>query len=56
LGGAEISRSVEGLATGWPARGKNPRGGGGGKIFRTSRTALGSTQSPVEWVPGPSRG
>ena len=29
---------------------------GGDEIFRPSRPALGSTQLPVKWVPGLSRG
>ena len=33
--------------------GSNP---GGDEIFRPSRPALGSTQPPVQWVPGLSRG
>ena len=33
--------------------GSNP---GGDEIFRPSRPALGSTQLPVKWVPGLSRG
>ena len=33
--------------------GSNP---GGDEIFRPSRRSLGPTQSPVEWVPGLSRG
>ena len=32
---------------------KNP---GGDEIFRPSRPVLGSTQPPVKWVPGLSRG
>ena len=32
--------------------GSNP---GGDEIFRPSRPALGSTQPPVQWVPGLSR-
>jgi len=33
--------------------GSNP---GGDEIFRPSKPALGSTQPPVQWVPGLSRG
>jgi len=33
--------------------GSNP---GGDEIFRPSRTAVGPTQPPVQWVPGLSRG
>ena len=33
--------------------GSNP---GGDEIFRPSSTALGSTQPPVQWVPGLFRG
>ena len=28
----------------------------GDEIFRPSRPALGPTQTPAKWVPGPSRG
>ena len=44
-----------GIATdyGLDGSGSNPVGG---KIFRPSRPALGSTQPPLKWVPGLSRG
>ena len=47
--------SSVGIATdyGLDGPGSNP---GGDEIFRLSRPALGPTQSPVKWVPGPSRG
>ena len=44
-----------GIATdyGLDGPGSNP---GGDEIFRPSRPALGPTQTPVQWVPGLSRG
>jgi len=47
--------SSVGIATeyGLDGPGSNP---GGDEIFRPSRPALGPTQSPVQWVPGLSRG
>jgi hypothetical protein len=47
--------SSVGIATdyGLDGPGSNP---GGDEIFRPSRPALGPTQSPVQWLPGLSRG
>ena len=47
--------SSVGIATdyGLDGAGSSP---GGDEIFRLSRPALGSTQPPVKWVPGLSRG
>ena len=47
--------SSVGIATGYglDGPGSNP---GGDEIFRPFRPALGSTQSPVKWVPGLYRG
>ena len=47
--------SSVGIATdyGLDGPGSNP---GGDEIFRPYRPALGPTQSPVQWVPGLSRG
>ena len=47
--------SSVGIATdyGLDGPGSNP---GGDEIFRPSRPALGPTQPPVQWLPGPSRG
>jgi hypothetical protein len=53
-GKGRIAQSVKRLATGWTVRGSNP--GGGRDFSHTSRPALRSTQPPVKWVPGLSRG
>ena len=46
------AQSVQRLSTGWTVRGSNP---GGGRDFpHASRPALGSTQPPVQSVPGVS--
>ena len=52
--GAYCTKTV-GIATdyGLDGPGSNP---GGYEIFRRSRPVLGSTQPPVKWVPGLSRG
>jgi len=46
-------QSVYRLSYGLDGSGSNP---GGDEIFRPSRPALGSTQPPVQWVPGLSQG
>jgi hypothetical protein len=47
--------SSVGIATDYwlDGRGSNP---GGDEIFRPSRPALGPTQPPIKWLPGPSLG
>jgi len=44
----QVAQSVKLLNMGWTVRGSNP---GGDEIFRLSGPALGSTKSPVQWVP-----
>jgi hypothetical protein len=51
---ARIAQSVQRLATGGTVLGANPGGGGG--FPHLSRSALASTQPPVQWVPGLSWG
>jgi hypothetical protein len=49
-----VAQSVLRLVTGWTVRASNP---GGGRDFpHLFRPALAPTQTPVQWVPGPSRG
>jgi len=48
-----VAQSVYRLSYGLDGSGSNP---GGDEIFRPSRPALGSTQPPVQWVPGLSQG
>jgi hypothetical protein len=51
---AAMAQSVQRLATDWTVRGSNS---GGGRDFpHQSRPDLGTTQPPIHWVPGPSRG
>ena len=53
--GAWIAQSVR-LATGWTVRGSNPGEGGGRDFPHPSRPALRPSHSPVQRVPGFSRG
>jgi len=48
-------KSTYRLASGWTVRGSNP-GGGGRDIPHPHRPVLGTTQPPIRWVPGLSRG
>jgi hypothetical protein len=53
--GAGIAQSVWRLVTGWTTEGSEFASPGGGKNFlfsTSSRPALGSTQPPIQWVPG----
>lgn len=54
-GGGGMAQSASPLATGWKVWGSSP---GGGNIFspHSSRSALGSTQFPIQWVSGPILG
>jgi hypothetical protein len=46
---AEITYTVQRLATDWAVRESNP---GRGEIFRNCQGPPGPTQPPVQWVPG----
>jgi len=52
--GTGIAQSVQRLARSWTVRESNPVGGG--DFSHPSRPALGSTQPPIQSVPGLSRG
>jgi len=53
LGVGPVAQSVLRLSYGLDGPGSNS---GGGEIFRPSRPGVGSTQPPVQWIPGFSRG
>jgi hypothetical protein len=48
--------SADGIATGYMLDGPGIESRGGARFSHLSRPALGSTQPPVQWVPGFSRG
>jgi hypothetical protein len=47
--------SSVGIATDYRLDGSGSNSGGD-KIFHSSRPALGPTQPPIKWIPGPSQG